>query len=174
MNTIFFNRQTLFGLFPYLIVVSSCVAFITVCIIAVYKDSNGHLLQWCKDIPLIFKIGIALFLVVIVTVVSCTGYTIFRISKYLLAMHKGEYSVAFISNYDENYTVVDALYRGDKIGNNIIIYYNGTELHPMTILSDNEVSQIRESDIVEIDYGFIGGDIEIWKIVVHYEREESD
>ncbi|MBQ7699070.1 MAG: hypothetical protein IJT49_01860, partial [Clostridia bacterium] len=70
-------------------------------------------------------------------------------------MNGGGGETVVIKVNDETVSFEDAEYRTKKVGNNIIFTHNGTEITPISILSDEEVSKIKASEYIEIRYGYI-------------------
>ena len=129
---------------------------IVVFIYAPYKSSGGHIIKWYKDNPLKYLlIFLAILAVLIAADVFLFVSYICPDINYCTKMNRGGGETVVIKVNDETVSFEDAEYRTKKVGNNIIFTHNGTEITPISILSDEEVSKIKASEYIEIRYGYI-------------------
>ena len=133
------------------------LAFIILILIyAPSKDSGGHIIKWYKEIPLKQKlIALAVFAVLFSVAVFLFVSYIYPDISFCLKMNGEGGETVVIKVNDETVSFADAEYRTKKVGNNIIFTHNGTEITPISILSDEEVSKIKASEYIEIRYGYI-------------------
>ena len=75
--------------------------------------------------------------------------------NYCIKMNRGGGETVVINVSDDTVSFEDAEYRTVKVGDEIIFTHNGTEITPISILSDEEVSKIKASEYIEIRYGYI-------------------
>ena len=157
MNVIYryniFQTQAVLFSIPVLLL----LAFIVLILIyAPYKSSGGHIIKWYKEIPLKEKlIALAIFAALFSVAVFLFVSYICPDINYCIKMNRGEGETVVIKVSDDTVSFEDAEYRTKKVGNEIIFTHNGTEITPISILSDEEVSKIKASEYIEIRYGYI-------------------
>lgn len=157
MNVIFQNTQWQASVFVYFISVILLLGFIgMIFVYAPYKSSGGHIIKWYKDIPLKFKfLALGAFALMTAVIVLFIVLCICPCLKWVFTMNGGGGETVILEVNDENISFVDAEFRAEKIGYNIVFIRNNEEVRPITLFSDEDVSRIKASGSVEIRYGYI-------------------
>ena len=157
MNVIFRNTQWQASVSVYFIPVILLLGFIgLIFVYAPYKSSGGHIIKWYKDIPLKYKLlalgafaVMAAVIVLFIVLYICPGL------RWVFTMNGGGGETVVLEVNGENISFVDAEYRAEKIGYNIVFIHNNEEVKPITLFSEDDVSKIKSSGSVKIRYGYI-------------------
>ena len=147
---------------PTLIVV---VMFVLIGIVDPVKNCGGHYFTWLKELPLIHKLIYIVGTVLPLVIAVFFTINIVEVSSFLIRAKQGRLETRVFDVATE-LTFVEAEHRGEKVGNNIELKIDGDAVKAIAVIPDETVEQISKEEQVEIKYGCIGNELEIWSIRV--------
>lgn len=149
-------------LFFFLISIGGLVLF---SVIIPNQESNGHGIHWIKEIPwlqktIFFIIPVLIFSILTVSLAIPVG----NLTVYLVKMKHDHFYIQELSV--DSIDFKEQIYRSEVVGYHMV-YSDGNERkESSTLFSELEMSSIQVESTITLYWGYIGNDIEIWKIKV--------
>jgi len=160
------SKQQIASIVSYLIPFVICIGVVLrIGIIEPLRISKGHLSRYIKELPLLLKMLYVVIIAVPLFITVLSAINLFREVSFFYRA-KNDLLETSLFNVDSDIIISDAAYRGGKIGNNISLRINGDFVLTVAVIPDDVIDTILRSEKVEISFGYVGKDLEIWSIRV--------
>ncbi len=160
------DKQQIASLIEFLIFVVICVAIMLIVgVIDPIRISKGHFIKYMRELPFLYKLLYGVIIGVPLLISVLCSINMINEAKYIYQANHNLLEVNYFS-VESDILVSDAEYRGEKIGNNISLKINGDFVLTVAVIPDDVIDTILRSEKVEISFGYVGKDLEIWSIRV--------